>query len=232
MKKSEFVENILAIIKKYPQEDEKGIIYSFAGSIGLMLLGLCDKKLVSKCHIIDGKIKILYRYKISLLFSKFYRNPSDYDVEVYRPEVYHLGKTKTKQEIDGSELFLDCFNCDISKAEKTIYLAYINGQKIFIEDFKKNLGFKLMTYANLTPERFEKKKAIYIKKYKNDFSVLLKIFFKYFGEERTRYHIMSNFCLKDKNQKTIFADRIKLLKLQKKYSEFLLGLFSEEIWEE
>lgn len=228
MKKSEFIENILGIIKKYPQEDEKGIIYSFAGSIGLMLLGLCDKQLVSKCHIIDGNIKILYRYKISLLFSKFYRNPSDYDIEVYRPEVYNLGKTKTKQEIEGREIFLDCFNCDISKTEKTIYLANLNGHKVFIEDFKKNLGFKLMTYANLTPENFEKKKEIYIKKYKNDFSVLLKIFFKYFGSERTKYHIMSNFCLKDKLQKTRFEDRINLLKLQKEYSEFLLGLFGEE----
>ncbi|NCB48481.1 MAG: hypothetical protein EOM55_02515 [Clostridia bacterium] len=227
MKKSEFVENILAIIKKYPQEDEKGIIYSFAGSIGLMLLGLCDKKLVSKCHVVEGKIKILYHYKISLLFSKFYRNPTDYDIEVYRHEVYNLGKTKKRQEVEGKEIFLDCFNCDISKIEKTIYFIYLNGQKVYIEDFKKNLGFKLMTYANLTPERFEIKKEIYIKKYKNDFSVLLKIFFKYFGIERTRYHIMSNFCLKEESQKAIFTERIKLLKLQKKYSDFLLGLFGE-----
>ncbi|NCC70804.1 hypothetical protein EOM09_04430, partial [bacterium] len=146
MKKSEFVENILAIIKKYPQEDERGIIYSFAGSIGLMLLGLCDKKLVSKCHVVEGKIKILYHYKISLLFSKFYRNPTDYDIEVYRHEVYNLGKTKKRQEVEGKEIFLDCFNCDISKIEKTIYFIYLNGQKVYIEDFKKNLGFKLMTY--------------------------------------------------------------------------------------
>lgn len=229
MKKAEFIDNILSIVKKFPQTDENGLIYSFAGSIGLMLLGLCDKRLVIKSHIVKEDIKKLYQYKISPLFAKFFRTPSDYDIEVYRPEIYNFGKVKSKQNFEGNELIIDCFNCNLTEKEKTIYLIKLNGQKIYLEDFKKNLGFKLITYANLTPEKFEIKKEIYIKKYKNDFSVLLKIFFKYFGEERTRYHIMTNFCLKDKNQKLFFKDRVSLLKLNKKYEKFLFSLFSEEV---
>lgn len=228
MKKSEFIDNILAIVKKYPQEDKNGIVYSFAGSIGLMILGLCDKHLVNKSHIIDNKIKKLYQYKISPLFTKFYRTPSDYDLEVYRSEVYNFGKGKNKQEIEGKELFIDCFNCNITGVEKTLYFAYLKGQKVYIEDFKKNIGYKLTTYANLTPEKFEKKKEIYIKKYKKDLSVLLKIFFKDFGEERIKYHIMSNFRLQDDVQKRQLIGRINLLKLNKKYKNFLLSLISEE----
>lgn len=229
MKKSEFIDNILTIIKKYPQIDENGIIYSFAGSIGLMLLGLCDKRLVNKLNVENYDIKKLYQYKISPLFSKFYRTPSDYDIEVYRQEVYGFSKEKSKKTIEKKEIVLDCFTCDITKTKKTLYSIYLKGQKIFVEDFKKNLGYKLMTYTSLNEDKFKLKKDKYIKKYKKDFSILLKIFFKYFGEERTKYHILSNFNLVSKTQCKQYFERINLLKLKYKYKTFLFSLTKEAV---
>ena len=246
--KATFLKLILDFIKRYPQEYEGRIRYTFAGSISLNLLSCISGNLISMYSFNDFKLKKIETIKVDKIFKDFFRPISDVDIELYDKEAFKSVDFKNKI-YDNSfmvEKYINCFNSNINKVyldffnskSNYIFELKINNISIWIDDFRLNYGYRLKTLAKLPDERFNNNHPKYnytIKKYSHDVDYLYKIFMKCFAKKMTTEYIKEswnsflndNALVPEKLQIHKLLKRLNILKISEHTKLFLFNVIEE-----
>lgn len=227
--KEKIKNELIDLTSKYPQEVNGKVVYTIAGSLSMFLLSLADQRQITKYHIVNKKkLFKIYSYTADKLFDRFKRDYSNIDLEFLSADAYpELNVGKSEIELAGEKIIVDRLNNPIKSGTRTIYSVFINGTKVYIDDFKCSLAYKLKTFSMLSSDRFYPDSPKYnytIKKYSHDFHYLIKIFTKYVGNIKYMYNTSTTLNLYKNDQYfgISLIDRLNYLHLNKSDKQFIL----------